>query len=249
MTVLERFVPRRIPLKSDDMQSRKVWDLPVRVFHSALVTAFIGALVTNRRSVGYFRYHLWFGYAVIVLVSFRIFWGLVGTRHALFKNFVCGPAETLSHAMDLLRHRLGHPHVGHNPLGTCMVVALLLALGIQAGTGLFGDDEILNVGPLAGTVAKETSLWLTSLHRHLFYWILAAVVIHVLVVIAHHLIGQRNLVRAMITGHKPQDHVPEKDGIGSSRVRLAMVLIIALSAGLALIVTHAPAPVEDSSVF
>jgi cytochrome b len=226
-------------------EQRQVWDLPVRVFHWTLVAAIIAAFITNRLGVSYFKYHVWCGYAVIVLVLFRIVWGFVGTRHAKFWNFVCGPAVTLRYAIGLLRGRELH-HAGHNPLGAWMVVALLIALGIQAVTGLFGNDEIINVGPLYGYVSKELSLQLTSLHRHLFYWIIAAVAIHVLAVIAHHAFGHGNLLRAMITGRKPQDSVSETDGITSSCTWLAVLLTIALAVGLAWVVSHAPAAVDDA---
>jgi len=59
-----------------EAEPRKVWDLPVRVFHWTLVAAIIGAFVTNRLGVSYFKYHVWFGYTVIVLVLFRIVWAL-----------------------------------------------------------------------------------------------------------------------------------------------------------------------------
>jgi len=89
------------------------------------------------------------------------------------------PAATLRYVLGLIR---GHEirYAGHNPLGAWMVVTLLAALGIQAFSGLFGNDEIFNVGPLYGYVSKEVSLQLTSLHRKLFYWIMAAAAIHIL---------------------------------------------------------------------
>ena len=76
-------------------KTRKVWDWPVRLFHWSLVLAVIGAYVTNRLGVAYFSYHLFFGYAVIVLVVFRVFWGFVGTKHARFVNFLRGPKAIL----------------------------------------------------------------------------------------------------------------------------------------------------------
>jgi cytochrome b len=228
-----------------EVKKRQVWDLPVRVFHWTLVAAIIGAFVTNRLGVSYFKYHVWCGYTVIVLVLFRIVWGVVGTRHAQFWNFVCGPAATLRYVLGLLR---GHEirYAGHNPLGAWMVVTLLAALGIQAFSGLFGNDDIFNVGPLYGYVSKEVSLRLTSLHRHLFYWIMAAAAVHILAVIAHHVFERANLLHAMITGHKSHDSVAESDGIVSSRTWLAVLVSIAIAAALAWVVNHAPVPIDDA---
>jgi cytochrome b len=227
------------------VEQHTVWDLPVRVFHWTLVAAIIGAFVTNRLGVSYFKYHVWCGYTVIVLVVFRVVWGFVGTRHAQFWNFVCGPAATLRYAIGLLR---GHElrYAGHNPLGAWMVLALLFALGLQASLGLFSNDEIFNVGPLYGYVSKDLSLQLTSLHRYLFYWILGAIAIHVLAVMAHHVFEKANLLHAMITGRKPHHAVAETDGIASSRTWLAVLLIVVLAGALAWVVRHAPVPVEDT---
>jgi cytochrome b len=218
---------------------QQVWDLPVRVCHWLLVAAFISAYVTNRLGVNYFKYHVWSGYSVIVLVSFRLLWGLVGTRHARFQNFVRGPIHTVRYATGWLR-REKQSYAGHNPLGAWMVIALLAARAAQAASGLFGNDEIFNVGPLYGFVTNETSLKWTSLHRILFYWLLAAAIVHVLAVIAHRLINKESLVAAMFTGKKAPHVVPAGEVIHSSRTWLAVAIVFALGATLRWIVSHAP---------
>jgi cytochrome b len=218
---------------------RTVWDLPVRIFHWLLVTAFLGAFVTNRLGVAYFKWHVLCGYAVIVLIAFRIVWGIVGTRHARFWNFVRGPGETLRYVLGLIR---GHAptYAGHNPLGALMVVVLLPALGVQAIVGLFGNDEIVNYGPLYGYVSDAVSLRLTSLHRHLFYWIAGAVSLHVAAVLAHRVFKGERLVKAMITGRKPSQIVGAHEAIRASRSWLAALVVVLLIGALAWIVEAAP---------
>ena len=130
-------------------EERRVWDLPVRVFHWALLLAVAGAWCTHAAGVAWVRYHGWCGYTVLVLVAFRLLWGIVGTRHARFTSFVRGPVATLRYAAQLARGTA--PHLaGHNPLGAWMVLVLLAALLAQALLGLFGNDEIFNFGPLYG---------------------------------------------------------------------------------------------------
>jgi cytochrome b len=221
-----------------------VWDLPVRLFHSLLVASVIGAFVTNKLGVSYFKYHVWCGYAVIVLVAFRIIWGVIGTHHAQFWNFIRGPVATLRYAWQLARGQ-EQCFAGHNPLGAVMVVVLLLALAVQAVSGLFGNDEIFNVGPLYGYVDKDFSLQLTSLHRKFFLGIGAAVGLHVLAVLGHLVFKRERLLRAMITGRKPSHHFVEAKPIHSSRTWLAGVVVIALSLVLAWVITHAPQSVMD----
>jgi cytochrome b len=222
-----------------DPPHRRVWDLPVRVCHWLLVIAFVASYVTNRLGVTYFKYHVWSGYTVIVLVSFRILWGLVGTRHARFRNFVRGPVRTLRYAAAWLRGETQH-HAGHNPLGAWMVIALLTALLVQAASGLFANDEIFNTGPLYGFVTDETSVQLTSLHRNLFYWLFAATIVHVLAVIAHRVFKKEDLVAAMFTGKKATHVVPAGEAIHTSRIWLAVLIVLILCGGLSWVVAHAP---------
>lgn len=219
--------------------TRKVWDLPVRLFHWTLALAFVGAYVSNRAGIEYFSVHLWCGYAVIVLVSFRILWGLVGTRHARFWNFVRGPVKTWRYTLDSLRNRETHTP-GHNPLGALMVLVLLTTLLVQSVFGLFTNDEIFNVGPLYGYVSDTLALKLTSLHRQLFYWIAAAVGLHIVAVLVHVVLKKDNLIRAMITGRKPAKQIAAADEIRSSRWWLALVIVALLSSALAWVVLHAP---------
>ena len=238
-----REAPEAAEAQEAKAAERRVWDLPVRIFHWTLVLAVAAAFVTNKLGVKFFKYHVWAGYAVIVLVGFRLIWGFVGTRHALFRNFVRAPSETLAYARDL-RAGKEKPYAGHNPLGALMVLALLGALGLQAIFGLFGNDEIFNAGPFAGAVSKTLSLTLTSIHRQLFYWLAGGVALHVLAVAAHKIFRNENLARAMITGRKPAEVVPPQEAIHSSKLWLAVVLAEAVVIALALVIAHAPAAAD-----
>jgi cytochrome b len=222
-------------------QDRKVWDLPVRVTHWLLVIGIAGSYFTHKLGIEYFKYHLWFGYLVVVLAAFRILWGLVGTRHARFASFVRGPRATWRYAVASLRGGT-QSTPGHNPLGAWMVVALLAALLAQGLTGLFANDEIFNTGPLYGYISDGLSLTLTSWHRRLFDWILIAVALHVLAVVAHRLFAGHDLVGPMFSGRKPASLVSEQDAISSSRLWLATVLLAALVAALCWFVVQAPEP-------
>ena len=91
-----------------------VWDLPTRVFHWTLVVC------SSRLATGdpdRFRdLHVYFGYVVLGLICFRIFWGLAGSRYARFKAFLYGPRAAITYLADVLAARADR-HVGHNPAG------------------------------------------------------------------------------------------------------------------------------------
>ena len=71
----------------------------------------------------------------------------VGGRWSRFSSFLYGPGAMLRYVAgraDPL-HR-----VGHNPLGGWSVAAMLLALMVQVGLGLFSvDQDGFESGPLA----------------------------------------------------------------------------------------------------
>ena len=52
----------------------RVWDLPLRIFHWALVFAVIGAVVSSKADVMWL--HERFGLSVMGLVAFRLIWGI-----------------------------------------------------------------------------------------------------------------------------------------------------------------------------
>lgn len=216
-----------------------VWDLPVRIFHWGFVASVVSAFVTNRLGVDYFEYHLWSGYAVIVLVSFRLVWGFVGPRHARFVRFVSGPRATWRYVRALRENKHFHP-AGHNPLGAWMVLVLLGGFFILAVAGLFADDQIFNTGPLQSRVSADVSLLLTSLHRTLFYWLAGAIALHVAAVFAHWLLWRENLVAAMFSGRKPLHRLRPEDIIPSSRLGLAVAVLVLAAGVLAWLVQWGP---------
>ncbi len=180
----------------------KVWDLPVRLFHWLLVGLLALSWYTGETGgLDEMTWHMWSGSAVLALVLFRIGWGVVGSTTARFGHFVHGPSEAARDAASLLRRR-PPAHVGHPPLGGWMVVLMLACLLVQAGTGLFANDDIFTEGPLTGWVSKETSDWLTTIHKWNFELLLVLAGVHLAAVMYYVLVLRTNLVKAMFTGRK-----------------------------------------------
>lgn len=214
--------------------SRLVWDLPVRVVHWLLVLAVAGSWATHYGGIQWFEWHRRLGYLVLVLVAFRIVWGFAGTRHARFASFLRGPRAI----QDYLRGRA--TPVGHNPLGALGVIALLGVLLVQAGTGLFANDEIMSMGPFYGWIAPELSNGITSWHRRNSDVLLVLIGVHVAAVAWHVLARREPLLRAMLTGRKPADAVPAGEAIRGSRALRALAIVAALAIALAVAVRMAP---------
>jgi cytochrome b len=218
-----------------------VWDLPVRLFHWLLTAAILGAWVTHKMGTGAFAWHRWFGYACLVLVTFRIVWGFVGTSHARFADFLRGPAAVGRYARNWLSPR-SVSHLGHNPLGGWMVVVLLALVAADGITGLFANDEIFSTGPLYGYVSDETSDQLSAWHRVLADALWYAIGLHVLAITAYLVLRGENLIGPMLTGRKSGSWVPVDAETQSSRLWLALLICAACALLLYAIVVTAPEP-------
>jgi cytochrome b len=215
--------------------TRLVWDLPLRVTHWALALAVAGCFATHYAGIEWFAWHRRCGYAVLVLTVFRVLWGIVGTRHARFANFVRGPGAVLQY----LRGKAAWP-VGHNPLGALSVLALLSLLLLQAGTGLFANDEIMSTGPFYGWIVPELSNRITTLHRNSSEVLLVLVALHVAAIAWYVRVRREPLVVPMLTGQKPAADVPAGEAIDRSRTALAVAIVVVLATALALAVRAAP---------
>jgi cytochrome b len=179
-----------------------VWDLPTRLFHWLLLICVILSFVTGNVGGTVMEYHMLSGYAILVLLIFRLTWGFTGSRTARFSSFVKGPATVLSHVGGLLQKKREAPYLGHNPLGGWSVVAMLLVLFIQVATGLFANDDILTEGPLCGWVSKETSDLLTWVHLINRFVLVTLIAVHIFAVFFYFFFKHENLIGPMITGMK-----------------------------------------------
>ncbi len=199
-----------------------VWDPIVRIGHWTLVITFFTAYFTED---DFLTQHVWAGYLVGAVVAIRVIWGLVGSKHARFGDFVRSPAVTRRYIGDLMTGRAKR-FIGHNPAGGAMVVALLICIAgtVTSGLVLYAVEE--NAGPLAGWVAdgsgSSTELVLVSIahadddehaedereefweEAHEIFANLALLLVgfHIAGVLLSSVVHKENLVKAMITGRK-----------------------------------------------
>ncbi len=220
---------------SNKGQAIRVWDLPVRLFHWALVVLMTVSYFTGRAGGDWMKFHFWSGYAILTLVLFRICWGFVGSTTARFSDFIKGPSAAFAHLGELLgRARLRE--AGHNPMGGAMVLVLLLAVLLQASAGLFAADTDMGTvsGPLAHLIADKWVDKATAFHHYWVKVLLVLVGLHVLAVIVYLVWKRQNLIRPMVTGRKPIDDVVapgrKPPALVFASGRLALSLLIACAA-------------------
>ncbi len=207
---------------------QKVWDIPTRAVHWALVIC-IGLSwwsVENKRM----DIHYWSGLVVVGLVVFRIYWGFAGPETARFARFLKGPRAVFAYVGKLFRPDY-RASFGHNPLGALSVIALLLAVAVQAGLGLFASDtSYVSSGPLSHLIDYQTSEDVTDLHADFFNVLLIVIGLH-LAAIVFYLVAKRiNLVGPMLTGSRKARNVegPPAGIAPISLLRLAIGVVLAV---------------------
>ena len=193
----------------------RVWDLPTRLFHWALVACIVASAISGYRGGDAMVWHARIGYAVLTLVLFRIAWGFVGGRWSRFASFLYSPGS-------VARYLRGSAHpdhlVGHNPLGAGSVFAMLGFLLAQIATGLVGDDEVSFTGPLNRFVESSMGLAATWYHKRIGQWvILGLVVLHVAAVLYYLWKKNDNLIKPMLHGDKQlgSPALPSRDDAAS----------------------------------
>lgn len=212
----------------------RVWDAPTRLFHWTLVVLVGFSWYTADR--GWLDLHQWSGIAVLTLLLFRIAWGIVGSTTAQFTDFVAGPGAVIGYLVSLAKGQKPL-HAGHNPAGGWMVMVLILVLLVQVTLGLFANDDLRFDAPLSMLIAKDWSDRLTQIHGALFNVLLVLIWLHVVAAGFYVFVKGENLVKAMISGHKPHTHVPPDAKLRFTRAWLAL-LILGLSACVVAVVLN-----------
>lgn len=214
-------------------QKVRVWDLPTRCFHWALVVCFFGLLTSAQIGGNAMTWHFRSGYAVFSLLLFRLIWGVVGGRWSRFASFTYAPAAILAY---LKGRGLPEHAIGHNPLGAGSVFALLGFLLLQVATGLLSDDEIAAAGPLSKFVSNAVVSAATYYHTAVGKLVLIGlVVLHISAIFFYHFKKRENLVMPMILGDKETGSavVSSRDDAGSRTLALVIFLsCAALVAGM-----------------
>jgi len=165
----------------------RVWDAFVRIAHWSLVVAVVASWLTRH---GGGRLHEWLGYAALAIVVARVVWGFVGPVTARFRNFVRSAPETLRYALLVGRSREAR-HLGHNPLGGWMIVALLAMIAATALTGW-----LYTTPKYWGDATME------AVHGACADALVVLVVLHLTGVALTSIRHRENLVAAMISGRK-----------------------------------------------
>ncbi|MDE2227755.1 MAG: cytochrome b/b6 domain-containing protein [Alphaproteobacteria bacterium] len=181
------------------MRKIVIWDAPTRLFHWLTAVLVAAAYATWR--LNWMDWHARVGYALLVLVVFRLLWGFFGSETARFARFLAAPRAAARHLAHVFR-REPDRQVGHNPAGGWMVLLLLALLLGETLTGIYVNNDVADHGPLTELVPAPIANLIDALHTVFWDALLAAVALHVLAIAVYWTAKRQNLVLPMITGRK-----------------------------------------------
>ncbi len=221
--------------------------MPTRAFHWLLVLSLCGSWATAEAGLDWADTHNLFGYFALGLVTFRILWGLFGTRYARFAHFITGPRRVMRSARGLFNRAPSHA-LGHTPIGGWSILLCLVLVAIQALSGLFISDDIFHAGPYNAAISSHLAGRLAYVHNLNFMALQAFAVVHVAAIAWYHFGKRSPLVGAMWHGRKPLDPTTTASaptaaaGITSSLGIRALVLILLCVLVVTAVVQFAPEP-------
>lgn len=212
--------PDSLAFDDRDSPPSTPWDLPLRLFHAGLLLSVGTALATAWIGGNAMVWHGRAGAVIAGLLGFRLVWGVVGSTTSRFHQFFPSPTRLRAYL-----HGRWHG-IGHNPLGSLAVLAILGVLSGQLLTGLFSNDEIAFTGPYASAVSESLSLQLTGWHQRLAWAVYGLVALHVAAIAVHEGVKRHRLVAPMFSLARrppPASHLSWRRG-GYAGLLLAVVV-------------------------
>jgi len=200
-----------------------IWDLPLRLFHWCFALTVFGCWYTAEQGADLVEIHMQLGFVTLGLILFRIIWGLIGTTHARFVQFIPSPKRLVHYLTPSKTNKISP---GHNPLGALMVVVMIVLVLAQAVSGLFINDDIFSAGPYYGTLSKDGEKLMFFIHHNVFDFMIAAIILHIAAISYYWLIKKQNLILPMITGKKSDKQVKPTDAISHSKLLLAIFIVL-----------------------
>jgi len=180
-----------------------VWPISTRIIHWMMAISFTLAFITSFHE-NMLHNHVAFGFIFLIIIIYRIIWGIVGPRYATFNTFKLKPSQLKHYFVEKVRNRWRKIPAGHNPasswftvwalsVGTVIVTSGLLLYGIQEAKGFFRylHDDYVQYMEL-----------LDQIHKYASYLFAFWVVLHISGVLIEQFWHRTGMVFAMITGYK-----------------------------------------------
>ena len=173
--------------------NKKIWDLPLRLFHISLIFLIIGSISSAKLNM--LDLHQYFGVALLGLVFFRVIWGFFGTYYSSFKSFNLSIIDALSQFSKTNTITSIRTPIGCYSTLIFMIVLLSISL-----SGLFSSDDILYDGPLSFLTPNHTSDW-TYFHNILHYILYILIGTHISAILYYQIVKKMKIIERILDGY------------------------------------------------
>ena len=177
----------------ENKRNKKIWDLPLRLFHLSLILVVIGSILSAKMNM--LDLHQYFGVALLGLVFFRILWGFFGTYYSRFKSFNLSIIDALSQFSKTNKITSIRTPIGC--YSTIIFMMILLSISVS---GLFSSDDILYDAPLSFLTPNLTSDW-TYIHNILHYLLYTLIGIHIFAILYYQIVKKMKIIERVLDGY------------------------------------------------
>ena len=175
------------------IRNKKIWDLPLRLFHISLILLVIGSISSAKLNM--LDLHQYFGVALLGLVFFRILWGFFGTYYSTFKSFNLSIVDALSQFS-----KTNNIKSIRTPIGCYSTLIFIIVLLSTSVSGLFSSDDILYDAPLSFLTPNHTSDW-TYIHNILHYMLYILIGIHISAILYYQIVKKMKIIERVLDGY------------------------------------------------
>ena len=175
------------------IRNKKIWDLPLRLFHISLILLIIGSISSAKLNT--LDLHQYFGVALLGLVFFRILWGFFGTYYSTFNSFNLSIEDALSQFS-----KTNNIKSIRTPIGCYSTLIFIIVLLLISVSGMFSSDDILYDGPLSFLTPNHTSDW-TYIHNILHYILYILIGIHTSAILYYQIVKKMKIIERILDGY------------------------------------------------
>lgn len=181
---------------------KKIWSIYTRLFHVLLIIIVTVAYITTRAENNIVN-HVLVGYAVAILVLFRIFWGFIGVKCSRHKDLLRKVSGIIIYYKELFSKNK-EEYKGHNPASSLYILLIMtnLVLVTVSGSLLYGIQESSGIFADLNSKYSDWMLVVESFHKISTIVLLASIIAHVTGVLLNLFLHGNEVIMSMVTGRK-----------------------------------------------
>lgn len=205
-----------------------IWTLPIRISHWLLVIGLILAYMLGEEDY-FLKSHVALGYFVGILLTYRIIYGIMGSKYGRFRNFPIGFNSIREFFSNMNESK--NKHIGHNPVSSVVMLMIFLDTFLIVATGILsltakGQGFLKNT--ITGIRGNEIY---AEMHEVFITILIGLVVLHLVGLIFDRIFNKKTgTIQSIFTGFKNVNG----ENIAESKFQNIFMIIVLAFAGYSL---------------